>query len=1244
MAEPAGKAPLKPLLEEVASTGDGSLKGLGVDLHGGIARARDLRLHALGGEAYRLMLRDDQVASTFQQRRLAVIARDWSVTPGGDDAADKAAADFLSAELERIGFDRITEKMLYGVFYGYAVAEILWKLENGLVAIDAVKVRDRNRFRFDKDRRLRLLTAAGNADGELMPDAKFWCFSSGADHDDDPYGVGLGYHLYWPVWFKREGLKSWLQGLDKTARPTAVGKFPAGASQDDIDKLLATLEAYASDTGVAIPDAMSIELLQAARSATNDYDTLYNRMDAAISKIVLSQTMTTDSSVSGLGSNQADVHRDVKQEVVKADADLLNESFNASVAKWLAAWNFPGAKPPRVSRQVDDPEDLDAASERDVRLTQIGWRPTEERVRETYGEGYERASPADEGLQNDNASFAAPPTVSRITAEDALAEGLLEDRWEEIMTPLLRPIRALFDRIRSYREAAAGLSDTLTEMDESAARELLARAGFQLRVASNVGAIDEDDVDTSDLSEGEKSRKKKLLISYNDRCHDGSTADFEDFELKPLPPAEAIRFFERKGYQIGFDFRDVWQEEHARSFTVAKVMRQDLLETIRAEVAKGLEDGIPFETFRTNLTPILQREGWWGVKDVVDPLTGDTVPAELGSPRRLRIIFNTNLRTARAAGRWERIERNKKRRPFLRYSQVQRPTKRDAHAEWHGLIRPVDDPVWDKIYPPNGFNCFPKNTRVRCDAKIGLKAFYTGKMVELTSARGHRLTVTANHPVLTRRGWVAANLIEEGDDLIGASKDIDAPLHGIVDDEKAPSGAENLFEALAEKGLRVVPMAPDDFHGDALSMKDEIHIAGSDRALMDVVEAARGHLGSQARLDRALHGRIEAADDPMGSSKIGSVVSDAIFTQDAAYGGLRDPETARDLRLAVEASSIEGQDPPFEVGVASVTSGPSGGELPLNAAGRGFDLLPDDPPRIRHCAQFHAGLREGPAYSAAAASMLFSQLLEANPGTIAFDKVVEVRKYQWAGHVFDFATSTGIIMADGIVVSNCLCTVQQLTEAEAKRRGITSAAKAEAILRRTRRFINKRTGEISSVTRGVDPSFDYNVGKAHMRGAEQALVLALSAGEASAARTTLEEIVAGEGFSDFLRAPERHGFHPVMLIDEALARRIGAKTRVVRISAETLEKQFREHPDIVEADYRALPGIGFDPDLVIQEGGRTLYMVRQGGEWLIAVVKATGTGKASFVTSFRRTTQDDLDRIVNRLTVRGGRVVLRKKG
>lgn len=176
-------------------------------------------------------------------------------------------------------------------------------------------------------------------------------------------------------------------------------------------------------------------------------------------------------------------------------------------------------------------------------------------------------------------------------------------------------------------------------------------------------------------------------------------------ELKPLPPAEAVRFFQSKGYRVGFAWADVWQEEHARAFTVAKALRRDLLEDIRAEVDRALGEGTTLREFRQRLTPVLQEKGWWGRQRMTDPLTGESRIVQLGSPRRLKIIFDTNLRMAAAAGRWERIERVKERRPYLRYSAVLDERTRAEHRAWHGTVLAADDAWWNTHYPPNGWNC-----------------------------------------------------------------------------------------------------------------------------------------------------------------------------------------------------------------------------------------------------------------------------------------------------------------------------------------------------------------------------------------------------------------------------------------------------------------------------------------------------------------------------------------------------------
>ncbi|MGH8014479.1 MAG: hypothetical protein ACREQ4_18475, partial [Candidatus Binataceae bacterium] len=68
-------------------------------------------------------------------------------------------------------------------------------------------------------------------------------------------------------------------------------------------------------------------------------------------------------------------------------------------------------------------------------------------------------------------------------------------------------------------------------------------------------------------------------------------AGADDFDFTALAPEDAISFFRKKGYQVGFDWHDVWQDEHARAFTVAKAMTADVLTEIRQAVDEAIADG-----------------------------------------------------------------------------------------------------------------------------------------------------------------------------------------------------------------------------------------------------------------------------------------------------------------------------------------------------------------------------------------------------------------------------------------------------------------------------------------------------------------------------------------------------------------------------------------------------------------------------------------------------------------------------
>lgn len=179
-------------------------------------------------------------------------------------------------------------------------------------------------------------------------------------------------------------------------------------------------------------------------------------------------------------------------------------------------------------------------------------------------------------------------------------------------------------------------------------------------------------------------------------------------ELEPLPHREAIEYLRSKGYAHElqrFHHLDHFREDHARNWAVAKAMRDDVTRAIRDEVERTIAEGRTLEQFQAELAPRLVAMGWWGKDVMEDPVTGEMAEVQLGSMHRLRTIFDTNMRTAHAAGHWAAIQRTVRAFPYLQYIQIDRPTKRHDHARFHDKIWRVDDSVWQRIYPPNGYFC-----------------------------------------------------------------------------------------------------------------------------------------------------------------------------------------------------------------------------------------------------------------------------------------------------------------------------------------------------------------------------------------------------------------------------------------------------------------------------------------------------------------------------------------------------------
>lgn len=158
-----------------------------------------------------------------------------------------------------------------------------------------------------------------------------------------------------------------------------------------------------------------------------------------------------------------------------------------------------------------------------------------------------------------------------------------------------------------------------------------------------------------------------------------------------LPFGEQIEFFRRKLNLPTAGWTDIYTQEHDWAFVVAGANRDDLLADFRQAVERAITEGRTLAEFRKDFDRIVAQHGW----DYVG-----------GRNWRSRVIYETNLRTSYAAGRYEQLQAVKAVRPWWQYVHSEAVlVPRPVHLSWDGLVLHADDPWWIYHFGPNGWGC-----------------------------------------------------------------------------------------------------------------------------------------------------------------------------------------------------------------------------------------------------------------------------------------------------------------------------------------------------------------------------------------------------------------------------------------------------------------------------------------------------------------------------------------------------------
>jgi hypothetical protein len=340
--------------------------------------------------------------------------------------------------------------------------------------------------------------------------------------------------------------------------------------------------------------------------------------------------------------------------------------------------------------------------------------------------------------------------------------------------------------------------------------------------------------------------------------------------------------------------------------------------------------------------------------------------------------------------------------------------------------------------PPLHPNCLPGDALVLAEGiTAASKRWYDGDLIVIRTAGNNEIACTPNHPILTPGGWVAAHLLNEGDDVIG--RRTGQTVMGSTDPngDNVPARIEEVAESFGRSRqviARKVKVTAPAFHGDGEG--SDVAIVWSNGLLRNRSYSARG-------------------------KKIPKFSLVARCAKDLAFDGLRSfalffkrmlaPPSRRVCGSHLALAGVGAHAGPFQrLGLALIAQmNASFDQAATNGWARNIEMFGDS--EFGHAASVcgndggvvgcdpavkprDAQWADEAKFSSVARDDILTdavnarEVAEALFGQVIADKIVMIRREPFAGHVFNLETDSHIYLANGVVTHNCRCSLEVVTD------------------------------------------------------------------------------------------------------------------------------------------------------------------------------------------------------------------------
>ena len=614
-----------------------------------------LRKAGVSIDVYLEMTKDPQIIAVAQKRKRYIQSYAYEI-----DAEDEKIKQFVSDVIGNLNMVKIIDGLFLGVEVGYAVLELIWEIDNdGKFIIKDVKKRNPLRFQFTKSGQLAYPDTQTRI-FKTAPYGKFVIYTHEPTDDSNLYGNALNGACFWYWSFKKKGWGFWLNVIQKYGLPPLIYKADqTGLDDDDLNKKTGQLSAVQSGASIVIDEQEDIKAID-IKADKESFEKFIQLADEQIAKVYLGTTALSESSKYGTYAN-SQVQQEGLENIVIGDLKGFQNAIRQYIIKPLIKFNFgDNAEIPTIIFKKEEKNNTTEENVTDEKQNTEDTNTKQNKNTNTQDNKQNQSSKAETeefALFNEFVSLDNAPDHTK---------GL-----ENMVLKLYKKNKAIFKGLFQFKQLDDNPKKAIKQLKDYepyVAERLSKYTSYAMFYAIMLAKYE-----IKKQTEGFSINKiKELFVKLN--VYDMDILDFK----------EARKAFAKKVVLTDDEFNQLTDKAKSQAFRVAGVESKRVVSLVNEALQKNFNE-----------------KGKW--KEQARQILGDYNYDITGN--HLETIYRTNVFQSYSVAQWGEYKLVEKSFPALRYTAVMDNRTRPAHAALNDRVFMQSDPIWGRIYPPNGYNC-----------------------------------------------------------------------------------------------------------------------------------------------------------------------------------------------------------------------------------------------------------------------------------------------------------------------------------------------------------------------------------------------------------------------------------------------------------------------------------------------------------------------------------------------------------